>query len=80
MSAVLTKPHRDQALEVVADNLRAAMARANIGVAALARASDNNPMTVSRIINRLNMPAADSLKRMADALGVTVDSLFDGPG
>lgn len=76
MSAVLTKPLRDQALNVVADNLRVRMAERKIGVNELAKVSENNAMTVSQTINARNMPAADKLKRMADALGVTVDSLF----
>lgn len=67
---------RDDALDVVADRLREVMARKGLGVRELARASGNDPMTVSRLMNRKNMPAADAMARIAEALGVTLDSFF----
>jgi transcriptional regulator with XRE-family HTH domain len=73
METVLTKT---DALDVVADNLRCQMAKAGIGVRELARKSDNDPMTISRLMNRKNMPAADALARIAECLGVSIDSLF----
>jgi transcriptional regulator with XRE-family HTH domain len=73
METVLTKT---DALDVVADNLRCEMAKAGIGVRELARKSDNEPMTVSRLMNRKNMPSADALARIAEVLGVSIDSLF----
>jgi transcriptional regulator with XRE-family HTH domain len=74
MDDVLTKI---DALSVVSANLRHAMARANVGVRELARRSDNEAMTVSRIVNGRNMPAADALARMAEVLEISLDSLFD---
>ena len=68
---------RTDALDVVADRLREAMARKGFGVRELARASDNDPMTVSRLMNRKNMPAADAMARIAEALGVSLDSFFE---
>ena len=67
---------KTDALDVVADNLRCEMARAGIGVRELARKSENDPMTISRLTNRKNMPAADALARIAECLGVSIDSLF----
>ena len=74
MDNVLTK---QDALTVVSDNLRHAMAARGISLRELARLSDNEPMTISRLINRRNMPAADALARMAEALKISLDSLFD---
>ena len=73
METVLTKT---DALETVADNLRHAMAAAGMGVRELARKSENDPMTISRLMNRKNMPAADALARMAEVLSISLDSLF----
>jgi transcriptional regulator with XRE-family HTH domain len=73
MENVLTKT---DALEIVADNLRCEMAKAGIGVRELARKSDNDPMTISRLMNRKNMPSADALARIAESLAVSMDSLF----
>jgi len=73
METVLTKI---DALDVVADNLRCEMAKIGIGVRELARKSDNDPMTISRLMNRKNMPSADALARIAECLGVSLDSLF----
>lgn len=73
METVLTK---DQALDTVADNLRHAMAKANVGVRELARRSANEPMTISRLMNRKGMPSADALARIAECLGVSLDSFF----
>jgi transcriptional regulator with XRE-family HTH domain len=73
MESVLTKI---DALEVVADNLRSEMAKAGIGVRELARRSDNEPMTISRLMNRKNMPSADALARISEVLNVSMDSLF----
>jgi transcriptional regulator with XRE-family HTH domain len=73
MDNVLTKT---DALDVVADNLRCQMARIGIGVRELARKSENEPMTISRLMNRKNMPSADALARIAEVLGVSIDSLF----
>jgi len=74
MDEVLTKI---DALSVVSANLRHAMARASIGVRELARRSGNEAMTVSRIVNGRNMPAADALARMAEVLEISLDSLFE---
>jgi transcriptional regulator with XRE-family HTH domain len=74
MDNVLTK---QDALTVVSDNLRHAMAAKRISLRELARQSDNDPMTVSRLMNRRNMPAADALARMAEVLEISLDSLFD---
>jgi transcriptional regulator with XRE-family HTH domain len=73
METVLT---RTDALDVVADRLREAMAANGIGVRELARASGNDPMTISRLMNRRNMPAADAMARIAEALGMSLDSFF----
>lgn len=67
---------RTDALDVVADRLREAMAAKGIGVRELARASGNDPMTISRLMNRRNMPAADAMARIAEALGMSLDSFF----
>jgi transcriptional regulator with XRE-family HTH domain len=74
MNAVLTK---NEALVTVADNVRHAMAKTGIGVNELARIADVHPMTVSRLINRHGMPVADALARIADALSVRLDLLFE---
>lgn len=57
-------------------NLKKIMDKHGIGVRALAAASENDPMTVSRIINHGKMPEADKLLRIAKALGVTMEDLF----
>lgn len=71
--------NKRQAITVVAKNVNRIMAEREIGVRELARASENDGMTVSRLVNRHGLPSADALKRIADALGVQIDELFKEP-
>lgn len=73
MENVITK---DEALELIAKNVWSHMERKGIGVRELARSAETNAMTVSRLVNSVAMPTADTLKRIAEVLGVTLDSLF----
>ncbi len=65
-----------QAITVVGRNVKRIMDEKGMGVRELARASENDGMTVSRLINRHGLPSADALKRIADALAVPIDELF----
>jgi transcriptional regulator with XRE-family HTH domain len=67
---------RDEAIEVIADNVQRLMLHHNYGVRELARLSDSQPTQVSRLVNRASLPSPEVLYRMAKCLGVTVDSLF----
>lgn len=67
---------KDEALEVIARNVKRLMDAQDVGVRQLARDADANHMTVSRLVNGLGLPSPDALYRMAKCLGVTVDDLF----
>ena len=73
MQIVITK---DDALETLATNLGLIMAAKGIGVRELARLSANDPMTISRLKNRACLPTVDSLLRIAESVGVSLDELF----
>ena len=70
----MIKKHEAKAFLQV--NLKRIMRQADIGVRALAAASENDPMVVSRIINHGKMPEADKLLRIAMALSITMEDLF----
>ncbi|MGB1276453.1 MAG: helix-turn-helix domain-containing protein [Nannocystaceae bacterium] len=70
---------KDEALLNVADNLSRIMESRGIGVRELARHSENDPMTVSRLVRKIHMPSADSLYRIAQYLNIKLDALFATP-
>jgi transcriptional regulator with XRE-family HTH domain len=73
MSTVL---ERNDALKLLSANLTREMQSRGWSIRELARKSKNTAMQVSRITRQENMPAGDVIARLAEALGVTIDSLF----
>lgn len=72
-------------VETVVDRLRSAMTDAGLdkhgGAAALCRASGVTPPTLSRILNEPGkQPESDTIKKLADALGVQFEWLAYGTG
>ena len=68
---------KNEALETVAANVEALILDRGWSARELARRSQNSAMRVSRLLNRENMPAADVLHRIAEALDVQLDELFE---
>ena len=65
-----------QALKVVAANLRRFRLDRGLSLAELARLADTYPSNIKRIEDRDSMPGIGMLTRIADALGVTVNDLL----
>lgn len=68
---------KNEALDLIAENVADLMERQKVGTRELARMSENEPMTISRLLNRHCMPTADALYRVARALSVSLDELFE---
>lgn len=67
---------KNDALRTVSDNVRSLMDERGWSVRELARQSENDPMTISRLCRATNMPTADAIFRIAEAFNVTMDHLF----
>lgn len=70
---------KQQLLHSVSENVRRLMAERELGVRQLARETDTQPMTISRLVNAKCMPGADTLYRIALVFDVYVDDLFTDP-
>jgi len=67
---------KSEVLRRLSANVKRKMESAKIGVNELARRAGVDPMTVSRLINKKRMPKAYSVFMIANALEVSIDSLF----
>ncbi len=76
MSTVLTN---DEAKEFLAAHLERLIEEKKVSQAALARAIDVTPMTISHYLAGTIMAGAGPLARMAEFFGVSVDYLVSRP-
>jgi transcriptional regulator with XRE-family HTH domain len=76
MSTVTTD---DEAKRNIAENVNRLMAARDLSQADLSRASGESEMRVSLLRRGLKMPTAGFLARIAEALGVSVDTLLSPP-
>lgn len=67
----------DTARAVLTDNLQALLREKNISVRQLAKQVGDPLMTIHNAVAGSSLPRAGILVRIADALQVSVDSLFD---
>ena len=65
-----------QILQAIARNCKRLMADKGLSQAELARTAKVNAMQISRMIHGQHMPSASRLKRIADALGSTIDEIM----
>lgn len=70
----------EQALKVVAHNVRRLRLERELSMAELARLADTYPSNIKRIEDRESMPGAGMLTRISEALGVTVNDLVSADG
>lgn len=67
---------KDHALEILSRNVERAMVQHGLGVRELARRTGDSAMSISRVIRAKQMPSGDMLHRIAEAMSISIDSLF----
>ena len=76
MSTVVTD---DEAKLAIAVNVKRRMGELGISQADLARATGENEVRISSVVRAVHLPSGGFLARIAEALRVSIDELFDTP-
>lgn len=69
----------EDAKTIIAENVSRLMAERGLKQKDVAVAAGENEMAISRVVRAIHVPSAAMLANIADALGVTTDSLLTKP-
>ena len=76
MSTVVTD---DEAKLAISANVKRRMEELGLTQAQLARATGENEMRISSVVRAVHLPSGGFLARLAEALRVSIDVLFEQP-